>query len=88
MRHDRLDEPFAKTVGAVLFVDEDIAKISEDGVIADDACQTDLFVTMIHAKDKRMIECALGVFARTPRCPIGTREHLTMASRSRRMGRC
>ena len=46
------DQPFAETVGAIIFVDEDIAEIGKDGVIADDARQTNLFVAIIDAKDK------------------------------------
>ena len=32
-----LHQPFAETVAAIIFVDEDIAQIGKDGVIADDA---------------------------------------------------
>lgn len=72
--HDGFDEPLAETVGAVVFVDEDIAQVGKDGVVADDAGETDLPVAVVETEDQRMVEGAFGAFARTSRCPVGAGE--------------
>ncbi len=41
-------------MGAIVFMDEDIAQIGKDGIIADDARQTDLLVAIIEAEDQRI----------------------------------
>lgn len=76
MLHDGLHQPFAEPVGAVIFVNEDVAQIAKDRVIADDARHSDLFVSMIDAEDERMFEGAFRAFTWTRVCPIGAREKI------------
>ena len=76
MFHDGLHQPFAEPVSAVILVNEDIAQIAKDRVIADDARHSDLFVSVIDAEDERMFEGAFRVFAWTGFRPIGTREKI------------
>ena len=40
-------QPFAEAMRAIIFVDEDIAEIGEDRVIADDARETNLLFFII-----------------------------------------
>lgn len=76
MTVDGLHQPFAETLGAIIFVDEYVTKIGEDGIIADDARQTDLFFAVIEAEDKRIFEGAFSAFVWASLCPIGAREHI------------
>ena len=71
------DQPFAKTVCAVLFMNVYIADIRKDGVIADDARDADLFRAFVNAEDQRIGECAFGAFARTAFRPVGAREKIS-----------
>jgi len=77
MTHYGFDQPLAETMHAILFVNENIAKVGEDGVIADDARKTDLLFAIIQAEDQRVADGALGAFTRTTRRPIGAREKIT-----------
>ena len=62
--HNGLHQPLAETMGAVVFVDEDVAEISEDRVIADDARDADLFGAVIDAEDERVPDGAFRAFPR------------------------
>jgi hypothetical protein len=74
---DSLNKPFAETLRTILFVDEDIAEVGEDGVIADDARDADLLIAVIETEYKRVAERAFGAFARSTRCPVGACEEVT-----------
>ena len=56
---------------AIIFMDEHIANISEDGIITDHTRNAYLFSAFVYAKDKRIGQCAFRAFARTSLCPIG-----------------
>ena len=77
MFQDGLDEPFAETVCTVIFVDEHIAQISKDRVIADNTRDPYLFLSNVDAKDKRILDGAFGAFTRACVCPIGASEKIT-----------
>ena len=74
--HDGFDQPFAETVSAVLFMNEYIADICEDGIVADDARDANLFRAFVNAEDQRVGERAFGAFARTAFRPVGAREKI------------
>src|SRR5512133_1523900 len=59
-------QPFAQAPAAVILMDEDITKVSKDGIIADDARQTDLPLAIVKSKDKRVGKRALETLTRTP----------------------
>lgn len=93
MLQDGLDQPFTQTVCAVVLVDEDIAEVGEDGVIADDTRDTDLLVPVIDAEHKRVLDGAFRAFTRTCACPVGTFEKIAngiyvQACRVRADGEC
>jgi len=52
MLHDGLQQPFPQTMGAVIFVDENIAQVGEDRVIGDHSRHTDLPIAIIDAEGK------------------------------------
>ena len=66
-----LHQPFAQSMSAKIFVDEDIAEIGNDGKISDDPRHANLTAAFVHAKDKRVGKCLLRAFARTCLCPVG-----------------
>ena len=68
---DALHQPFAQTVSPIIFVNEDIAKIGDNGKISDDTSHAYLLVALIQAKDKRVGKCCIRTLARTCLCPIG-----------------
>ena len=74
--HDGFDQPFAETVSAVLFMNEYIADICEDGIVADDTRDADLFRAFIYAEDQRIGERAFGALAWTAFRPVGAREKI------------
>jgi hypothetical protein len=71
------DQPFAQTMGAIIFVDEDVAKVGKYGVIADNTPQPDLFFAVINAEDQRVLESAFGAPAWTCVCPVGAPQKIT-----------
>ena|SRR5215207_2351577 len=73
---DGLDKPFAETVGAVFFVDEHIAEVCKNRVIADDPRNTDLLISSIDAEHKRIFKRAFGAFPWTCVRPIGLLEKI------------
>src|SRR5919108_4181896 len=79
MAHHGLNQPLAKAMSAIIFVDKDITQISKDSVVADNACQADLLdeVTLIQAEDQRISERPLRAFAWTAQCPVGACEKIT-----------
>lgn len=73
---DRLHQPFAQALTAVVFMDKDIAQPGERGVIADDARKTNLAGTIIDAKGERVLKITHNGFTRPSLCPIGAPEHV------------
>jgi len=71
---DSFHQPFAESVRAILFVDEDIAEISKDGVIGNDARESYLLFSIVESEDERVGKCAFGAFARASLCPVGARK--------------
>ena len=61
---------------AIIFVDEHIADVCEDGIVADDARDADLFIIFIHTEDMRIGKRSLCAFTRTAFCPIGACEKI------------
>ena len=70
-------QPFAETLAAMIFMDEDITQPRERCVITDDARKPDLLVRMIDAKDKRVLHIARDDITCAPLCPISAREHVS-----------
>ena len=50
--HNRFDEPLAESMSAIVLVDKNIAELGEDGVVADDAGNTNLFLAVIETEDQ------------------------------------
>ena len=74
MTHNGFNEPLAETMRAIVFMDEDIAKIGEDRIIADDPRKTDLLLAVVEPEDKRVGKRSFRPFARSSLCPVGARE--------------
>src|SRR5687768_4297553 len=69
-------QPFAEPIGAIIFVDKDIAEIGEDGIVTDDTREADLPFIIIQTKYKRVGKRAFRAFTRAPFCPVGACEKI------------
>jgi len=66
-----LHQPLAQTMSAIIFVDEDITKISEDAKISDDTRHAYLAPVFVDTKDQRVGKRFIRALTRTCLGPIG-----------------
>jgi len=73
---DAFHQPFAQALTAKILVDEDIAKIADNGKISNNPRHTYLTLACIQAKGKRVGKRLICTLARTRARPIGTSQKI------------
>lgn len=74
MREDAFDQPFAQAASLPWLRDDDIADVSERGVVRHRARKAHLFAPVINAKADRVFDGFLRGCARTVRGPVARAE--------------
>src|SRR5689334_6939083 len=77
MTMNRFHQPLTEAMCAIIFMDEDIAKIGKNSVITDNSRESNLFVAFIDSEDKRVFEGTFSTFAWTTHCPVGACKKIT-----------